>query len=216
MSGEISARDYKRLIQSGDAEWVAEAGLKQEVLDVLGRVGAAATNDERRPVVVSFVPSAGGVGNSTLAIETAICLLDRPSAKDGKVALLDLDFQSSHICDYLDITAKVQVDEIIPAPDRLDDHLLGVFASEHSSGLEVFAAPRSPLRILDPNVDALSALLERMADRYAFIIVDMPLSTHGWTLPLFRFRRNSGNGPTPFASQATFGNDAEPSAPKTA
>jgi len=23
-----------------------------------------------------------------------------------------------------------------------------------------------------------------MADRYAFIIVDMPLSTHGWTLPL--------------------------------
>ena len=184
VSGEISARDYKRLIQSGNAEWVAETGLKQEVLDVLGRVVAAATNDERRPVVVSFVSSAGGVGNSTLAIETAICLLDRPSAKDGKVALLDLDFQSSHICDYLDIKPKVQVDEIIAAPERLDDHLLGVFASEHSSGLEVFAAPRSPLRILDPNVDALSALLERMADRYAFIIVDMPLSTHGWTLPL--------------------------------
>jgi len=184
VSGEISARDYKRLIQSGNAEWVAETGLNQEVLEVLGRVGSAATDDERRPVVVSFVPSAGGVGNSTLAIETAICLLDRPSPKDGKVALLDLDFQSSHICDYLDIKPKVQVDEIIAAPERLDDHLLGVFASEHSSGLEVFAAPRSPLRILDPNVDALSALLERMADRYAFIIVDMPLSTHAWTLPL--------------------------------
>ena len=145
VSGEISARDYKRLIQSGNAEWVAETGLKQEVLDVLGRVGASAADDERRPVVVSFIPSAGGVGNSTLAIETAIHLLDRPSAKDGKVALIDLDFQSSHVCDYLDIKPKVQVDEIIAAPERLDDQLLGVFASEHSSGLEVFAAPRNPL-----------------------------------------------------------------------
>ena len=77
VSGEISANDYKRLIQSGNAEWVAETGLKQEVLDVLGRVGsAAAADDERRPVVVSFIPSAGGVGNSTLAIETAVQQLD--------------------------------------------------------------------------------------------------------------------------------------------
>src|ERR1700758_5384424 len=28
VSGEISAIDYKRLIQSGNAEWVAESGLK--------------------------------------------------------------------------------------------------------------------------------------------------------------------------------------------
>jgi pilus assembly protein CpaE len=148
ISGEISARDYKRLVQSGNAEWVAETAYKQEVLEVLGRVGAAAV-DERRPVVISFVPSAGGVGNSTLAIETAIHLVDRTLAKDGKIALVDLDFQSSHMCDYLDIAPKLQVDEIIAAPERLDDQLLAVFASQHSSGLEVFAAPRSPLRVRD-------------------------------------------------------------------
>ena len=91
---------------------------------------------------------------------------------------------SSHVCDYLDIKPKVQVDEIIAAPERLDDQLLGVFASEHSSGLEVFAAPRNPLGAPDPTVDALSALLERMADRFAFIVVDMPLSFHAWTLPV--------------------------------
>jgi pilus assembly protein CpaE len=183
ISGEISARDYKRLVQSGNAEWVAETAYKQEVLEVLGRVGAAAV-DERRPVVISFVPSAGGVGNSTLAIETAIHLVDRTLAKDGKIALVDLDFQSSHMCDYLDIAPKLQVDEIIAAPERLDDQLLAVFASQHSSGLEVFAAPRSPLHVRDFSLDALSAMLERMADRYAFIIADMPLSTHTWTLPL--------------------------------
>ncbi len=184
VSGEISAKDYKRLIQSGNAEWVAETGLKQEVLEVLERVGAAPADDERRPVIISFVPSAGGVGNSTLAIETAIHLLERTVAKDGKIALIDLDFQSSHICDYLDISPKLQVDEIIAAPERLDDHLLGIFASQHSTGLEVFAAPRNPLFVRDFSVDALSAMLERMADRYAFIVVDTPLSNHTWTLPL--------------------------------
>ncbi len=186
IGGEISARDYKRLIQSGNADWVAGSGLPQEVLDILGRVGAAAREGfaPHQPIVVSFVPSAGGVGNSTLAIETAIQLVSRKVAKDGKIALIDLDFQSSHVCDYLDIAPKFQVEEIIAAPDRLDDHLLGVFASRHSSGLEVFAAPRNQLQMRELGLDALSALFDRVARHYAFIIVDLPLGANVWTIPL--------------------------------
>src|ERR1700733_15876697 len=32
VGGDISPRDYKRLIQSGNADWVADAGLPHEVL----------------------------------------------------------------------------------------------------------------------------------------------------------------------------------------
>src|SRR5271155_5746282 len=107
IGGDISARDYKRLIQSGNADWVAEAGLPHEILEIVGRVSAPAparnAHTAESPVVVSFVPSAGGVGNSTLAIETAIHLVRDKSTTDAKVALVDLDFQSSHVCDYLDI-----------------------------------------------------------------------------------------------------------------
>src|SRR6202453_2177895 len=45
VGGDISARDYKRLIQSGNADWVAEAGLPHEVLDIVGRVTAPAKDD---------------------------------------------------------------------------------------------------------------------------------------------------------------------------
>ena len=45
VGGDISARDYKRLIQSGNADWVAEAGLPQEILDIVGRVSAPARDD---------------------------------------------------------------------------------------------------------------------------------------------------------------------------
>ena len=186
VGGDISARDYKRLIQSGNADWVAEVGLPQEILDIVGRVSASARDDAAvgSPVVVSFTPSAGGVGNSTLAIETAIHLVKDKSNEGAKVALIDLDFQSSHVCDYLDIAPKFQFEEIVAAPERLDDHLLSAFISHHSSGLDVLAASRSRFHTRDLDVEALSALFDRMAQRYAYIIIDLPLSVHSWTIPL--------------------------------
>jgi pilus assembly protein CpaE len=186
VGGDISGRDYKRLIQSGNADWVAEGALPQEILDIVGRVKAPARDDVAvdSPVVVSFTPSAGGVGNSTLAIETAVHLVKAKSNKSAKVALVDLDFQSSHVCDYLDIAPKFQFEEIVAAPDRLDDHLLSAFISHHSSGLDVLAASRSRFHARDLSVEALSALFDRMAQRYSTIIIDLPLSVHSWTLPL--------------------------------
>jgi pilus assembly protein CpaE len=186
VGGDISGRDYKRLIQSGNVDWVAEGALPQEILDIIGRVKAPARDDVAvdSPVVVSFTPSAGGVGNSTLAIETAVHLVKAKSNKSAKVALVDLDFQSSHVCDYLDIAPKFQFEEIVAAPDRLDDHLLSAFISHHSSGLDVLAASRSRFHARDLSVEALSALFDRMAQRYSTIIIDLPLSVHSWTLPL--------------------------------
>jgi pilus assembly protein CpaE len=186
VGGDISARDYKRLIQSGNADWVAEAGLPREVLEIAGRVSAPARDDVagESPTVVSFTPSAGGVGNSTLAIETAIHLVRAKSTKGAKIALVDLDFQSSHVCDYLDIAPKFEFEEIVAAPDRLDDHLLSAFISHHPSGLDVLAASRSRFHARDLSVEALSALFDRMAQRYSTIVIDLPLSVHSWTLPL--------------------------------
>jgi len=186
IGGDISAQDYKRLIQSGNADWVAEPGLPQEILEIVGRVGGPARNAHPvgAPVVVSFVPSAGGVGNSTIAIETAIRLVSGKSAREASVALVDLDFQSSHVCDYLDIAPKFQLDEIVASPGRLDDQLLSAFISRHSSGLDVLAASRSRFSSRDLDVEALSALFDRMAHRYGYIIVDLPLAAHAWTIPL--------------------------------
>ena len=97
---------------------------------------------------------------------------------------MDLDFQSSHVCDYLDIAPKFQFDEIVAAPGRLDDQLLSAFISRHPSGLDVFAASRSRFHTRDLDIEALSALFDRMAHRYAYIVIDLPLSVHSWTIPL--------------------------------
>jgi pilus assembly protein CpaE len=184
--GDISAQHYKQLIRSGNADWVPETASPQEILGIFKRVSAAAseTRAPTQPVIVSFVPSAGGVGNSTLAVETSVQLVKRKVAGDRKIALIDLDFESSHVCDYLDIAPKFRVDEFVAAPERLDDQLLEAFASSHSSGLVVFAVPRHRFQIHGLGTEALSVLFDRLAYHYAYIIADLPVSAHAWTIPL--------------------------------
>lgn len=182
IGGDLSARDYKQLIQGGNAEWVIDSGSTEELLAIVRRIGTP--DSTNMPLVVSFMPAAGGVGNSTLAIETGVQLAKRKGEVGGRVSLIDLDFQSSHVCDYLDIEAKFRVKEFMDAPDRLDDQLLEVFASRHSSGLTVFAAPRQRLTSRELGVDALSILLERVAQHSTCIVVDLPLADHVWTIPV--------------------------------
>src|SRR5215813_2375163 len=105
VSEEISASDYKRLVRTGSADWVAASAAPQEVLEIISRrrSGAAETSDRGRPAIVSFLPCAGGVGNTTLAVETAVGLTTEKATGQRNVCLVDLDFQNSHACDHLDI-----------------------------------------------------------------------------------------------------------------
>jgi len=187
ISGEISASHYKQLIQGGNADWASENGLPTEVLDIIARADATLAPGlvaAKRPVVTSFVPSAGGVGNSTLAIETAVQLAGSKTTKGGKVCLIDLDFQGSHVCDYLDIEPRLRIDEIINAPQRLDDQLFNGFVSRHSDSLDVLAAPRNKLRDRSPSVEVVSALFDLIARRYVQVLVDLPLEREPWTGPV--------------------------------
>ena len=74
-----------------------------------GRKSDPAAIEQVRPAIVAFVPSGGGVGNATLAIETAVQIKLDKQTRGRRVCLLDLDLQASHICDYLDIEPRLQI-----------------------------------------------------------------------------------------------------------
>src|SRR5262245_39141789 len=95
ISKEISASDYKRLVRNGDADWVSLQGAPQEILDIVkSRTDVRSDAKQARPTIVTFVPSGGGVGNATLALETAVQVkLDQKKTRDLRVCLLDLDMQ---------------------------------------------------------------------------------------------------------------------------
>ena len=185
ISDDISAMDYKRLVRTGGADWVSASAVPQEILDIISRqrTESQATPARRaQPVVVSFVPSAGGVGNTTLALEMATHLGTSKATADRRICIVDLDFQRSHVCDYLDIEPRLQIQEISSNPERLDDQLFNIFVSRHSSGLHVFAAPRTNFNICDLNVAALDKLFDMISTRYDLIVIDLPVTWFAWTM----------------------------------
>jgi pilus assembly protein CpaE len=187
ISGELSASDYKAVVRRGDADWVSIDADPQEVVDIIARHrrqnGAARRSDGggAQPVAVSFVPSAGGVGNTTLALEAAIKLKTNKATRERSICLVDLDFQGSHVCDHLDIDPRLKIQEILDNPERLDSQLFEIFVSRHTSGLHVFAAPRSKLDLCEVNVSALDAFFSLASLRYDIILIDLASSWFPWT-----------------------------------
>ena len=186
VGGEISATQYKRLVRSGAADWVPAPADIGEVLEIIARrrsrgAASAARGSGSRPATISFIPSAGGAGNTTLAVEIAASIKTDKATRARKICLVDLDFQTSHVCDYLDSEPRLQIAELCGAPERLDDQLFESFKTRHSSGIDIFAAPRSKFSFETINIHALDALLSMIAARYDIILIVFPLQWFAWT-----------------------------------
>jgi pilus assembly protein CpaE len=187
ISDEISATHYKRLLHTGAGDWASTRNAPQEIADIIWRrmtASAASRPERRKAAITALVSSGGGVGNSTLAVEIGTQLKTNKATRDRSVCLIDLDFQNSHLCDYLDIEARLQIDELAANPSRLDAQLLGLFLSHHSSGLDVLAAPRSKSNPMELNVGALDALFGMAAEKYNLVLVDLPTPWLGCTPPI--------------------------------
>src|SRR6266446_2869229 len=189
ISDDIPASDYKRLVQTGGADWASTRDAPEEIVEILARIGKggadiAESPPGTEPVMVAFVPSAGGVGNSTLAMEVGIQLKTAKRTRGRRVCLLDLDFQNSHVCDYLDIEPRMQIHDIAANPERLDVQLFELFVSHHGSGLDVLAAPRSRDHPPDLDPKTLEMLFRMIAARYDLILLDLPVTWSNWTRQL--------------------------------
>jgi pilus assembly protein CpaE len=183
VSDDISASDYKRLIRTGCADWVSTGGAAQEILDIIARRGAKATASSRRTraAIASFVPSAGGVGNATIAMEAAVQMKTNKATRDRAICLIDLDFQTSHVCDLLDLEPRMQIEEFARQPERLDAQLFELFISRHSTGLDVLAAPKNKSLPNELSITALDALFGMISSRYDLVLIDLPVIWLNWT-----------------------------------
>jgi pilus assembly protein CpaE len=132
--------------------------------------------------IYAFLPAVGGAGVTTLAIQTALLLLNSggPRVKPS-TCLVDLDFQHGAVADYLDLEPRLNLAEIEPRPDRLDRQLLEVMLSYHSSGLAVVAAPNRPAEMRSFDPDMVTRLLDLVSSNFEYVVFDMPRTWFAWT-----------------------------------
>jgi pilus assembly protein CpaE len=171
----------RRLLQMRVADFMVKPVAPDELMRACARVAKGPASDATQAEIYTFLPAVGGAGVTTLAIQTAMLLLNGGARGRTSVCLVDLDFQHGACADYLDLVPRLNLSEIEPSPERLDRQLLEVMLSYHSSGLAVVAAPNRPAEMRSFDPDVVTRLLDLVSTHFDYVVFDMPRTWFSWT-----------------------------------
>jgi pilus assembly protein CpaE len=165
--GELEGRVMALLIRSGK---------------VRPELAARAASGE----VIAFFSPKGGVGTTTLAVNTAVLLAGGgapapnsangagPSIPASRVLLIDLDLQFGQVATHLNLTPRYDVAVLATDDQALaDPDLARSYLATHSSGLSVLAAPARPEADFRVTLEHLQRIIELMRPQFDHIIVDL-------------------------------------------
>jgi len=170
------------LMQMRVADLLVKPVSPVELLRTCARIAQSTTAAETPDAqIFTFLPAVGGAGVTTLAVQTAMLLLNSGARGKTATCLVDLDFQHGACADYLDIEPRLNLGEIEPRPERLDRQLLEVMLSYHASGLAVVAAPNRPAEMRSFDPDVVTRLLDLVSSHFDFVVFDMPRTWFSWT-----------------------------------
>ena len=130
--------------------------------------------------IYTFMPAAGGVGTTTLTLQTAF-ELHHSVTRGASTCVVDLNFQQGACAEYLDLEPRFDINEIENQPERLDRQLLDVMLSKHASGLCVLAAPTRPSEMRSFNTDVVVRVLDLVSAYFDNVVIDMPRTWFPWT-----------------------------------
>src|SRR3984957_14940704 len=172
----------RRLMQMRVADFLVKPVAPVELVRTCARVAKAPGGaDTTEAQIFTFLPAVGGAGVTTLAVQTAMLLLNSGARGKSSTCLVDLDFQHGACADYLDIEPRLNLNEIEPRPERLDRQLLEVMLSQHPSGLAVIAAPNRPAEMRSFDPDVVTRLLDLVSSHFDYVVFDMPRTWFSWT-----------------------------------
>jgi pilus assembly protein CpaE len=174
----------RTLLQMRIADFLVKPVPAIDLVRACARVGKGSSGgvEPTEAQIYTFLPAVGGAGVTTLAIQTAMIMLNSGGQRvKPSTCLLDLNFQHGAVADYLDIEPRLNLAEIEPRPDRLDRQLLEVMLSYHASGLAVVAAPNQPAEMRSFDPDVVTRLLDLVSTNFDYVVFDMPRTWFSWT-----------------------------------
>ncbi len=174
----------RTLLQMRIADFLVKPVPAIDLVRACARVGKGSSGgvEPTEAKIYTFLPAVGGAGVTTLAIQTAMIMLNSGGQRaKPSTCLLDLNFQNGAVADYLDIEPRLNLAEIEPRPDRLDRQLLEVMLSYHATGLAVVAARNQPAEMRSFDPDVVTRLLDLVSTNFDYVVFDMPRTWFSWT-----------------------------------
>jgi pilus assembly protein CpaE len=181
----VPPQAYKALVRTGSGEWIQWTNCEAELADLVQGFSIP-SHEDGGARIVSFLPSKGGVGNTTLAIEVAIHLAtgrleNKRRRGDARVALLDLNLQGGTLAHCLDLEPRFDIAEISGRPERLDEQLVEIFTSRYANRIDVFASPTRQSGDDEIGPGLIFTFIDAISSRYDVIVLDLPQYWLAWT-----------------------------------
>ncbi|HEX6119804.1 MAG TPA: hypothetical protein VFZ03_10185, partial [Dongiaceae bacterium] len=151
-SSGASVDAMRQLIRLGVADYLPQPIVHEDVLAVIRAVRTRLRPGTERPQqdcqVLSFVRRSGGMGATSLAIQSAFEIArGRRGQPKRRVCLIDLDFQGGAAWLHLDAEPLLDIAEIVRSPHRLDPELLAAMTAHHPAGFDLIAAPNGSINL---------------------------------------------------------------------
>lgn len=146
------------------------------LLDSLGSQNGHASRPQALTFgrVITFISNKGGVGKSTLAVNTAVGLAQR---FPGRVLLIDGSLQMGVAAALLDVHPESTLSDAAAERDRLDVTMIRQIATQTPCGVHLLAAPRDAVEAMEVDDALISRIITLARRTYDFVIVD--------TFPMF-------------------------------
>lgn len=170
-AGAMRPDAARRLMRLGAAELVDEDAPAQDLEAAVTKTLAARTTPQSARVT-AFFSTRGGVGVSTLAVETAVAIAQRLPANGPGACLVDLNLQFGVDAALLNLQPNLKTSGALD-PERIDAQVLDAFLTTHKSRLQVLAAPPEWREAPVP-ADGIARLLDVAAERFSHVVIDLP------------------------------------------
>jgi pilus assembly protein CpaE len=138
--------------------------------------------------IVTFLSPKGGVGTTTLAVNTAILLAggttiggstggrpdpSSPAQPSARVLLVDLDLQFGQVATHLNVTPRFDIAGLAGDDPALNDQELALaYLTPHTSGVQVLAAPTHPDADFRVTAEQLDQAIAILRPKFDYVVVD--------------------------------------------
>ena len=176
LTAEGDVEQRVRGLRAGADDYVMKpfhpAELLARIRGLLARFAPSDEESVQRPTghVLAFYGAKGGVGATTLAVNTAIAL-HRHLGRS--VVLVDGNLQFGDHRVFLDLGLdRKSIVDVVSAP-TIDAELVRQVVVRHDSGIDLLLAPPSPETAELVTAEALPIILDILSATYDYVIVDV-------------------------------------------
>jgi pilus assembly protein CpaE len=171
VASTLDPRLMLEAMRAGVNECVQEPVTPEALDQAVRRVILDATPQEVGQVF-AFVGAKGGVGTTTLAVNTATTLA---RAGGGSVLLMDLHVGHGDAALFLGVEPRFSVVDALEHVDRVDESFFKSVVEKTKAGIDLLgSSDRLTAGAMDPN--RLRALLAFASTKYQYTLLDVPRS----------------------------------------